>query len=182
MALPKPLRLFCLPVLTFFAFAVAKAEEPPASPGVSNFSARSHITPERSAIIGFVVTGKAQNILIRAIGPTLAKWGVAEAAADPRILVFSGDQVIGENDDWGKPTYPEPTDEIEKALWSFTWIHGMTYLKMLFARVGAASLENLTKDAALFINLKPGVYSAVAYSNSGSGEVLLEGYILPDPL
>lgn len=182
MNLPLCRCLCCLTLFGALACAVARGEESPPSTGVCNFSARSHITPERSAIIGFVVTGKAQNLLIRAIGPTLAKWGVTEPAADPRILVFSGEQVIGENDDWGKPTSPEPTDELEKALWTFTWSHGMTYLKMLFARVGASFLEELTKDSALIIRLEPGVYSAVAYSKSGSGEVLLEGYILPDPL
>lgn len=173
-------------VLYFALMCVAslhltRADETPYV-GVSNFSARSYITPEQSAIIGFVVVGKAQNFLIRAVGPSLKKWGVTNPVSDPRLELFQGAQLIAKDDDWGTPFYADPVDEREHGIWVDLRIFGQIYFRRIFHDAGAAELDNISKDAALIVRLEPGVYTAVAHSNSGAGEVLLEGYVLRDPL
>jgi hypothetical protein len=49
-------------------------------------------------------------VLIRAIGPTLAPFGVTDLLADPKLELFSGPGKIAENDNWGTPAGAGHTD------------------------------------------------------------------------
>ncbi len=111
---------------------------------------------------GFVIGGTApKQLLIRAIGPGLAAFGVGGTLADPRfsLIPLGTSLTIASNDDWG----------------------GTAELKAAFAAAGAFSVPDNTKDAALVVRLPPGGYSVVVSgANNTSGNVLVEVYDL-DP-
>jgi hypothetical protein len=70
---------------------------------VQNISTRVVVgTGENVAIGGFIVTGSgAKRVIVRAIGPSLANFGVAGALQDPTLELFDGaGSMIAFNDDW----------------------------------------------------------------------------------
>jgi hypothetical protein len=117
---------------------------------------------EQALAMGFVIGGNTpKNVLIRAIGPTLATYHVPDRLADPRVHVtLAGESAsVGDNDDWG----------------------GTVALSNAFDRVGAFAMPVDSKDAALVLSLAPGNYSVVVSGAAGGvGNVLLEIYDL-DP-
>lgn len=75
----------------------------PAQPSVLNISTRAQIeTGDNALIAGFIIQGSApKKIVVRSIGPSLARAGVAGALADPVLALFDGNgNVIGRNDNW----------------------------------------------------------------------------------
>ena len=127
-----------------------------------NFSIRLDIrTGVSSETVGFVVAGNnSKRILLRAVGPTLANYGVNNALVDPRLAIYrlGNLSAVAENDDWGS------TDEIKSA----------------FAETAAFGLNEGSFDAALLLTLEPGAYTAeITGVNRGSGAALLEVYELP---
>lgn len=126
------------------------------SPRLVNISARNFAgTGEDILIAGFTIAGTApKTVLIRAIGPTLAAFGVSETLADPKLEVYSSATKINENDTWAPGLAPT------------------------FASVGAFALTNGSKDAALVVSLPPGGGYTVQVSGAdgGTGEVLVEIY------
>jgi hypothetical protein len=70
---------------------------------VQNISTRLVVgTGENVAIGGFIVTGSGTKpVIVRAIGPSLANFGVAGALDDPTLELFNGSgNAIAFNDDW----------------------------------------------------------------------------------
>lgn len=125
-----------------------------------NLSARSQLVDNEVLIGGFVLTGSSnRTVLIRAIGPTLAKFDVAGVLANPRIELYRDGVKINENDDWS----------------------GSAAIEAARAEVGAFVVENpQSKDAMILATLAPGAYSVHVISADGSsGVVLLETYRLP---
>lgn len=51
-------------------------------------------------IAGFAVEGSGKEMLLRGIGPGLAQFSVAGAAADPRLALYSGSTLVDQNDNW----------------------------------------------------------------------------------
>jgi hypothetical protein len=124
-----------------------------------NVSARNVVgTGDDILIAGFVVDGTVgKTLLIRAVGPTLAGFGVEGTLADPKLKIFNGAAVkIVENDNW--PASISGT----------------------FGAVGAFGLAAGSRDAALLVTLMPGAYSAqVSGVGGGTGEALVEVYEVP---
>ena len=139
----------------------ASAAPAAANPRLINVSARAQVGAGGDILIaGFVVGGTtARTVLIRAIGPGLAVFGVTGTLADPRLQLFSGPVVIRENDNWG----------------------GDAQLTSVGASVGAFALSDLSsRDAMLLVTLPPGSYTAqVAGVNNGTGVALVELYEVP---
>ncbi len=131
------------------------------NPRLVNVSARAQVGAGGDILIaGFVVGGTtARTVLIRAIGPGLAVFGVTGTLADPRLQLFSGPVVIRENDNWG----------------------GDAQLTSVGASVGAFALsDSSSRDAMLLVTLPPGSYTAqVAGVNSTTGVALVEIYEVP---
>ena len=51
---------------------------------------------------GFVTTGTgSQPVLVRAIGPTLASFGVQGALPAPQLTLYSGSNSVAQNAGWG---------------------------------------------------------------------------------
>jgi hypothetical protein len=95
-------------------------------------------------------------VLIRAVGPTLASFGVGGTLADPKLEVFNGTTKVTENDNWAASD------------------------AATFTSVGAFALTAGSRDAALVTQLNPGSYTAqVSGVNNGTGIALVEVYELP---
>ena len=126
----------------------------PADAPLVNISTRATVMSGGSLQPGFVIAGGiSRRVLIRAIGPSLASFGVTGVMENPRIEVYRSGEVIAFNDDW------VPDDALT------------------MATVGAFSLENGTKDAAIVLELAAGAYTAIVDdAEGGGGEVLLEVY------
>lgn len=135
---------------------------PTAASRLISFSARAPVgMGDNSLVAGFVIAGAAKKtLLIRAIGPTLAAFGVSGALADPKLDVFHSKAAtpLASNDNWG----------------------GREKLASAFAAFGAFALRADTKDAALLVTLDPGAYSVeVSGVKCPIGEALVEIYDLP---
>jgi len=122
-----------------------------------NLSVRAQLDSDSAPLIlGFVNRGPvAKAVLIRAIGPTLALFGVSSTVADPRLELFQGTTTVAGNEDWG----------------------GTTPLLEAFARVGAFALPSNSKDAAMTASVSAVGYTARALSAGGApGSLLVEVY------
>jgi len=131
------------------------------TPRLVNVSARSQVgTGDQGLFAGFFIGGSAaRTVLIRAIGPTLASYGVTDALADPQLQLFRGSTLLAANDNWG----------------------GSAQLAALGDSVGAFQLPNKdSKDSILVATLAPGLYSAqVTGVGNTTGVALVEIYELP---
>jgi hypothetical protein len=109
----------------------------------------------QTLIAGFVTQGGTSSVLVRGIGPGLSQYTTAQVFSDPLLscYVAGNSTAVLTNDDWG----------------------GSTNLKNLFTQVGAFSLPDGSKDAAIATTLQPNVYSAVV-TGPGTGLALAEVY------
>ena len=114
---------------------------------------------------GFVIGGTApKQVLVRAVGPGLAPFGVTSALADPRLTItpLGKSFLIAGNNDWG--------DDGQA-----------TVLLAATSAAGAFALAPGSKDAALVVRLPPGGYTVqVTSADRTTGLVLVEVYDL-DP-
>ena len=127
------------------------------SPRFVNVSARNRVgTGDDILIAGFNIAGSgSKQLLIRAVGPKLAAFGVGGVLADPRFDVFRAGvpEVVVGNDNWDAA------------------------LAATFTAVGAFPLDIGSRDAALLTQLLPGSYTVqVRGVGSGTGEALVEIY------
>ncbi len=132
----------------------------PAPTVFANVSTRGLVSNTQTFIGGFVIEGTApRTVLIRADGPVLTQFGVANALPDPVLTVFDNSQkVVATNTGWA--TNMEPASISTAAL-----------------TVGAFALPNPSPDSALLLTLQPGAYTAVITSAGGnSGTALFEAY------
>ncbi len=133
-----------------------------------NLSSRGFVgTGDDLLVPGIVIapgTG-THRLLLRAIGPGLATFGVPGLLADPKLELFSGDRKLLENDDWSAPVAPAAG--------------GATELAAAFAASGAFPLSAGSRDAALLVDLGPGSYSLhVSGVGATTGAALAEVYDL----
>lgn len=129
-------------------------------PRLLNLSVQTGVTPDSPVIVGFVLGGnRPRQMLVRAIGPALAVFGVQGALSDPQLALRNGDTLVASNDDWA----------------------GDTGVRNAATASGAFALSSTTsKDAALVTTLAPGSYTAqVTGAASASGLVLVEVYEMP---
>ncbi len=128
------------------------------TPRLLNVSVRKHLGSGLTA--GFVIGGATPvRVLIRAVGPGLAVFGVPDTVVDPQLALFNSSSAkIAENNDWG----------------------GTSDLIAAFTAVGAFSLSSSSKDAALVVTLQPGNYSVqVSGTANTTGVALVEVYEVP---
>ncbi len=128
------------------------------TPRLVNVSARTQVgTGDGILIAGFVVGGQSPvRVLVRAVGPTLAAFGVGGTLADPKLEIFSGQTKTAENDNWDAAT------------------------AATFSSVGAFAFTAGSRDAALVATLQPGSYTAQVSGVGGTtGVALVEVYELP---
>lgn len=131
------------------------------TPRLVNVSALKQVGTGGVLTAGFVIQGVLpKQVLIRAIGPTLAlpPFEIAGTMADPKLDLYLGQTVIASNDNWG----------------------GTTSLLAALSGTGAFSLGATSKDAALLVTLFPGSYTAQVSGVAGSsGLAIVEVYEVP---
>ena len=136
---------------------------------LANIATRGYVGTGGDVLIsGFVVSSEgSKTLLIRAVGPTLAGFGVGGALADPVLTVYgraagaTADSALLTNNDWGTNA-------------------GAANTAAVAAQVGAFALANGSKDAAVVVTLPPGAYTVQA-SGAGNttGTALVEIYVVP---
>ncbi|MFZ9745429.1 MAG: Ig-like domain-containing protein [Opitutaceae bacterium] len=140
------------------AFTGAPATGPALSDGaLRNLSTRGQVGAGGNILIaGFVVTGpEPKQVLVRAVGPSLAGFGVAGTLTDPVLEVYRGDTRLASNDNWG----------------------GLESVQRVAGQVGAFPLLPSSLDAALVLTLAPGAYTAQVSGVAGrTGVALVELY------
>ena len=113
-------------------------------------------TGENVLIGGFVHVGSPQKqMLVRAVGPNLAKQGITDPLADPRVQIIpvGQDTPVAENDDWEIP-------------------NGAA-IAAAAAKTGAAAFDPGSKDAAVLLDSGPGGHTAILRGANGTTGVAL---------
>jgi hypothetical protein len=137
---------------TVVSNAASIAVIPAVASAISNVSVRTSLAANQTLIVGFTMDGGTKPVLIRAVGPGLAAFGVPATMDDPRMALFDGNTSVSSNDNWG----------------------GGTSLVTSFASVGAFPLPTASRDAALVNSVSGGRTAQI--SGPASGTVLVEAY------
>ena len=126
-------------------------------PSMLNVSTRGTVGGTNSLTAGFVIDRGSKTLLIRAVGPSLAAFGVSNTQSDTVLSLFSGQTVIASNNDCGADAN---SAEIATAA----------------RQVGAFTLLGSSRDSAMIVTLKSGAYTAQVTGTGPSGEALVEVY------
>jgi len=141
--------------------ATPAAQASAASPRLTNLSALTQVQSNSGILtVGFVISGPAkENLLLRAVGPGLAGFGISGILAAPQLQVIgSGGVILATNAGWG----------------------GDAALASAFVRVGAFALNPTSADSALLVSLAAGSYTIqIAGVGGTTGIVLAELYEVP---
>jgi hypothetical protein len=130
----------------------------PLASTLRNISVRTSLSAGGEVTPGFVIRGSGtKRVLVRAVGPGLAQFGVAGTNPDPKFEVYRGSTKIAENDTWDST------------------------LASAFTAVGAFGLQSGSKDAAAMVTLNASAsgenYSVrVTGVGSSAGITLVEVY------
>jgi hypothetical protein len=129
-----------------------------AMPGnLGNFSNRVELAPGGAIQSGFVITGNnGKNMLLRAVGPTLKSFGIANPVTRPRLRLFhqSGQEI------------------------TFGYIPAeLLEMDAFFRSVGAFPLLAGEHDVFFYAAFTPGSYTMTVSDDTGrGGTLLLEAY------
>ncbi|HEY1849097.1 MAG TPA: delta-60 repeat domain-containing protein [Opitutaceae bacterium] len=118
-----------------------------------NLSSRADLPGSQVLITGFAISGTGtKSVLLRAVGPGLAQFDVADTMATPTIeLIASDGTLISQNSGWG----------------------GSSSLSTVFQQVGAFALTSGSADAVILADLQPGSYTVHVFDPSARGGVVL---------
>jgi uncharacterized repeat protein (TIGR03806 family) len=139
---------------------IADLARPRAASRLLNLAARAQVGTGGDVLIpGFVIAGAPRSVLVRAVGPTLAQFGVGGALNAPVLSLFNSDsQVIATNARWNSAGNANTVRDVAQ-------------------RVGAFALPEGSADSALLITLSPGAYTAqTSGANNTTGVALVEIY------
>ncbi len=131
---------------------------------LKNISTRALVgTGDNALIPGFVISGPdSQRILLRAVGPSLASFGVSGPIADPTLTLYRGTDVLATNDNWSSAA-------------------NAAEIASTGIAVGAFPLAAGSKDAAILVSLQAGAYTAVVSGvGNTTGTALVELYAVGD--
>jgi hypothetical protein len=99
----------------------------------------------------------ARTVMVRAIGPTLSRFGVTDALANLRLEVFDA----------------QGARVAEAAPWNQLPAGDRVYLEEAASDVGAFALPPASTDKVLLMLLNPGVYSCVISATGPTGGSML---------
>ncbi len=125
-----------------------------------NISTRAHVgTGANVLIAGFAIGGtEKKTVLIRGIGPGLAQYGLNNVLENPVITLQGPAGTIAENSGWASQS-------------------NQTEIADAAASVGAFSLPTDSEDAAMLIELDPGLYTTIVKGeNNTTGIAMVEVY------
>ena len=136
---------------------------------LANISTRSFVqTADNVMIGGFIVQGtQPKRVIIRAIGPELAPFGVPDVLANPTLELHDGaGALIGFNDDWQN-----------------TVIGGVITQNQVQDIINSGRAPTDMRESAIIADLPAGNYTAIVRGlSSTTGVALVEVYDLsPNP-
>jgi hypothetical protein len=138
---------------------------PGASSSLGNISTRSFVqTGEHVMIGGFIVQGTGpKRVIIRAIGPELTQYGIADALDNPRLELHNGSRaLIATNDDW-----------------QTTILGGIITSNQVSDIQNSGHAPTAVSESAIIANLQPGNYTAIVRGvTNTTGVALVEVYDL----
>jgi hypothetical protein len=123
---------------------------------LANIATRGQVGTDANVMIGGFIIGGNQttNVAVRAIGPSLATFGVGGALTDPILEVYDRQGVLlAQDDDW------------------------RMYQEQALIDSGLAPTDN--RESAMLLSLQPGAYTAIVRGkNDSTGVGLVEVYNL----
>ena len=130
-----------------------------------NLSTRAFVQTGDNVIIGgFIVQGtEVKRVIIRAIGPELTQYGIADVLANPRLELHDGNgALIGTNDDW-----------------QTTILGGIITSNQVSDIQNSGHPPTAASESAIIADLPPGNYTAIVSGTSNTtGVALVEVYDL----
>lgn len=122
-----------------------------------NISTRAQVETDDSVMIGgFIASGDEDiTVVVRARGPSLAAAGVSGALENPTLLVYAGQTLIDQNDDWQS--------------------HNRA------ADIPADLVPTGATEAALIITVPPGPYTAIVQGSGGTTGIGIVEVFRADP-
>ena len=164
----------------FLAFQPSHPSPQPSTPTLIDISARGSVqTGENVLIAGFIVTGSdPKQVIIRALGPTLTRFGVSDVLQDPMLELHNTTSMMTSNDDWQSaananqiPLNYRPPDSRESAV--MTTLQPGAYTAVLSGKNGTTGNGLLEVYSSL-----PGVTNVSTRGFVGTGDhVLIGGFI-----
>ena len=149
------------------ATTAAITTSPIATSRLGNISTRAFVQTGGNVMIGgFIVQGtEPKNVIIRAIGPELIPFGIADPLADPTLeLHDSTGALIASNDNW-----------------QHTIIGGIITMDQVQAIIDSGHAPTDPRESAIIADLPAGNYTAIVRGvNNTTGVALVEAYDL-DP-
>jgi len=130
----------------------------------TNMSARVFTQSNQTVTQGFTVGGATpKRVVIRAIGPTLASFGISDPLPDPEMALNYGLHNLATNDSW---------------VGGFN-LNRYTYMDKQAQDHGAFPITNW-REAGIMAELQPGGYTATVSNHEGGqdGVAILEIYIV----
>jgi hypothetical protein len=131
---------------------------------LANISTRAFVqTGDNAMIGGFIVVTQPTRVIIRAIGPSLTQFGVADALGNPQLELHDTASLLGQNNDW-----------------QTTQVGGVITGDQA-AEIQASQLAPANPaESAIIGTLQPGSYTAIVRGfNNTTGNALIEIYALP---
>src|SRR6267378_2129291 len=132
---------------------------------LGNLSTRAFVqTGDNLMIGGFIVQGtQPKRVILRAIGPELSQYGVANAMADPTLELRDGNgALIASNNNW-----------------QTTIIGGIITSDQVLDIQNSGHAPGDSRESAIIANLPPGNYTAIVRGvNNTMGVALVEAYDL----
>jgi len=165
-ATPTPVRLVLRQAGTGSDSVVPDVVVANATSRLTNLSCRGPVGSGASQLIaGFVTVGGSKGLLIRAAGPALAAFGVADPLSDPVLTLQAAGlgTVVGSDDNWQDNGAGPAVQQAE-------------------ARVGAFPFSPGSLDSAIVATMGAGAYTASVSAAAGStGSVTLVEIYDADP-
>jgi hypothetical protein len=130
---------------------------------LANISTRGFVqTGDNAMIGGFIVVTQPTRVIVRAIGPSLAQFGVPDALANPQLELHDASSVIGRNDDW-----------------QTTQLGGIITSDQVVDIQNSQLAPTNPAESAIIATLQPGSYTAIVSGvNNTTGNALVEVYAL----
>jgi spore coat protein A len=128
-----------------------------------NMSTRGFVqTGDHVVIAGFVVVNEPTRVVIRAIGPSLAAFGVSDPLANPQLELHDGNSTIARNDNW-----------------QTTQLGGLIVTDQLAEIQNCQLAPSTSAESTIIATLSPGSYTVVVRGeNNTTGNALVEVYAL----
>ncbi|MEY2575880.1 MAG: hypothetical protein QOF80_1367 [Verrucomicrobiota bacterium] len=130
---------------------------------LGNISTRGFVQPAEQAMIGgIIIVKQPTKVVVRALGPSLKRFGIANTLANPQLELHDAGSVIARNDDWQS-----------------TQIGGVITADQTTELLNSGFAPDDPAESALIVTLQPGNYTAVVQGvNATSGVALVEVYAL----